>query len=275
MRKKIINLILILLLFLYATPILYTSMASFFSPIYQGAISENSRLSIEHYNTLILTHDFAGAKSLLTTLIISCISAAVTGLSLFSIAFLIFTNKQKMEIVALTLFIFSTIPTSVFVVGYMTMMFSLYIPRSIVFLPMILSGFSLPICALIYIFTLHRFHDSTSSGVSLKRLYLVDKLNIDQYFFHIVWPSTRVSFIFCCTLSGILASNEYIFSHIFSTNSEFVPMTVLLGKLEQTHKMDWGPLFAGLTISIVVAIAAIIGIKCVSRNHERHWGGKS
>jgi len=86
----------------------------------------------------------------------------------------------------------------------------------------------------------------------------IDGSSPARTFFSIIFPISKPGIATVCTLTFLNCWNEYLFSYIIISSADLKTITQGIFSLQGTYNTNYGPLCAGLIISIVPAVILYI-----------------
>lgn len=94
----------------------------------------------------------------------------------------------------------------------------------------------------------------------LEEAAYIDGAGYTKTFFSVMLPLTKSGLISVAIMNGLTIWNEYIMGTVFTNKSDLytLPVGMAVMQTEMQYRTEWGPLFAGLFLSIVPVLILYI-----------------
>ncbi|MEW8437564.1 MAG: hypothetical protein AB2689_05345 [Candidatus Thiodiazotropha taylori] len=252
-RKSVMGMYVIatLLILPVLLPIIHVVIASFYHPLFGGKIVSTSVLSIENYIILFTEKD--GMRALNNSILNSLLSASVAVFLALGLCALLLYMRARPSIVVIGLIAMNSIPPITLLLSQREILNWLGIEESREVL-LVFQGLSFfPVVTLIIAIRFWSlFADRNFMLSSIRRLVHVDGLSFADILFKVAIPSSKPELLIAYLIGFAMSWGDLLYSNIFTTFQAEEPLTVLYLRLEGGQRMDWGSLYAGISLTIVI-----------------------
>ncbi|OME85146.1 sugar ABC transporter permease [Paenibacillus sp. FSL A5-0031] len=186
-------------------------------------------------------------NSVYITLMSSCLSILLSATTAYVIARFKFSGSQLMYMVYLSSMM---IPLILGLVPLFFLLNDLYLINKLNGLVLVYTAWSLPFG----VFVLVSFFKSLPK--ELEEASYIDGAGYFRTFFQIMLPMARSGMIPILIMNALNNWNEYIMGTIFvnEPSKYTLPVGIAIMQGEMQYRTEWGPLFAGLLISMVPVV---------------------